>query len=947
MSLFTFLKSSSKKYALKFLIISVFFLSFPSSLFAGAIVWDPGNYVPNYTSAFADGSIMAKEFGLDAIAWFAANTVIKRMAAQTVNWINSGFQGKPAYLRDSTQFFTDVGDDVAGKFLTETSLNNLCEPFKAQVRLALVQNYISDSSQSYACSLTTLKNNYDQFTQDFSAGGWDAWFELTQNDENNPYGAYLNAQRELSIRIGTERDRYEKQLSFGNGFLSYEVCPKGMTITASDQWYLERGYKVGDCADQKQIATPGKVIENQLNESLGGGRRRIEAADEIDEIISALLNQLMSWATGKVEGLFGASQTSETSGTSYTESLINETESNPTNPGDRIICTTVNDVTDCTPNIPEPPESPQVLPTIPPNYPQTTGVVICIPDADGVLTCSVNGTGGGGGQCADTGEQYAGALRTAMDNVLAANPSVASLPNTEAGGRPNARTFLALVETELIAMGYNSRDEVLNGNSNPSTGDIIAVWRDGDTYMERYDAIRGETNPVSTIANSTQTAFEGFIPLNCYSGGGGTDCGCRKTTSGTTTTIPNPSTGPLAPTISSITPTSVVSGSTVITINGTNLQNTSTGAVSVVFVDSLGRNTVSGRSGVNSTGTQTTVLVPAGLVGSSVTVYIDNGTGLVSNSVRLQLGTPINLPVASPTSVWQPTQTINGWWPRLSPDGRFVSYGNWGESWVTDLQTGTNYDFRSPPNVGANGTCISGYWITPTKLTFVCTSDAIPGNNMYRYEVDFTGGTPSTPVQTTDNVSLVAGNTFVARDGNWASWLALGFRLAKNNVAIGTSGGNISLSNNELVGSCDNSNAQLCVWNGASISRRYSPRVPPFNTATTDSYIMYGGYGPVRGITPTGTDVDLRLSSNVIEGVGKIITVNGEYWAVTSAFSSAGEGYIFLRPWGSRSAVVVQAGASSLDVVVSGTNFIIAYNNDRGGLQVLTVPINSTRTTVP
>lgn len=120
--------------------------------------------------------------------------------------------------------------------------------------------------------------------------------------------------------------------------------------------------------------------------------------------------------------------------------------------------------------------------------------------------------------------QYGGDLKTAMDAVISENPDVANLLNIEVGGRVNARIFLKLVETKLKSMGFNATVEVLNGNDNPSTGDMIALWRTGDNMMERYDAIIGnDTNP-KTIAESLQQTFTGLITLDCTASGGGKGC---------------------------------------------------------------------------------------------------------------------------------------------------------------------------------------------------------------------------------------------------------------------------------------------------------------------------------------------------------------------------------------------------------------------------------------
>lgn len=51
-----------------------------------------------------------------------------------------------------------------------------------------------------------------------------------------------------------------------------------------------------------ETETPGNVISEQLNKTLGLGGEKLAVADELNEIVSALLNQLVSKAIGSVAG---------------------------------------------------------------------------------------------------------------------------------------------------------------------------------------------------------------------------------------------------------------------------------------------------------------------------------------------------------------------------------------------------------------------------------------------------------------------------------------------------------------------------------------------------------------------------------------------------------------------------------------------------------------------
>ncbi len=316
---------------LKKVIVSVFVLSLVLSLspikafaFWGVedIVWDPTN---NVETALTSGSSAVtagmsviekvKHFILDPLAWVIAKNIVQGITAQTVNWINSGFKGNPAYVTNPSDFFLNIGDTTASKFLSETQLNKLCSPFQAQIRLALVRHYLQ-SEQNYSCSLSVLRNNYDSFINNFSSGGWTGWFELTQIDANNPYGAYTNAENQLDLQVTAAQETKHSDVSYGSGFLSFQKCQPEYVITQA-QWNnfgagLKAIYKVGDCyGDHMENVTPGSVINNQLEKVLGSGIDQLNLADSFNEIISALVTQLTKKLIGGLgdTGLKGTSNT--------------------------------------------------------------------------------------------------------------------------------------------------------------------------------------------------------------------------------------------------------------------------------------------------------------------------------------------------------------------------------------------------------------------------------------------------------------------------------------------------------------------------------------------------------------------------------------------------------------------------------------------------------------
>lgn len=282
----------NKKLALVFLFVFVIFaisssLTLLKPAVASAQAGSVGISVPvlDLPNLLQNTTANTKEFSLDSILNAAMKVLISNITSSIVTWINSGFQGGPAFITNPDAFLTDVGDQIAGNFIAGTELGFICEPFSLDVRIALNLDY--SASGNFAarnfCRLSDAINNVENFAKftsgDFSQGGWDSWFEITQTPSNNPLGAYQEAQRELALRTSAGQNRELTLLDWGKGFLPSREC-------------VSTDVDTEECVQYGEIKTPGTVIESQLNSVLDTGMRQLELADEFDEIVGALIGQL-------------------------------------------------------------------------------------------------------------------------------------------------------------------------------------------------------------------------------------------------------------------------------------------------------------------------------------------------------------------------------------------------------------------------------------------------------------------------------------------------------------------------------------------------------------------------------------------------------------------------------------------------------------------------------
>lgn len=232
--------------------------------------------VPTGNAVLEGKEVGVLGFSWDQLGWCMVNSLIESIGAATVQWINSGFQGNPVFITDPQQFFSDVADIQAGAFLAELSNGFLCSPIQNIVRVNLAQSYNSQFSPYGSCTFSAISGNLNQFMSGQSQFNWVDWQSYTQNPQNNPFGATLGGSIQLDQRLSSALGIQSTLANWSGGFLSARDPVTG------------------------KITSPGSVIEKQVNDRLGSGQRRLEIADEFDEVVNALVNQLIKVAISEM-----------------------------------------------------------------------------------------------------------------------------------------------------------------------------------------------------------------------------------------------------------------------------------------------------------------------------------------------------------------------------------------------------------------------------------------------------------------------------------------------------------------------------------------------------------------------------------------------------------------------------------------------------------------------
>lgn len=257
-----------------------------------------------------------KTFSLDKIATAIAKQILQQLTLSIVNWINSGFQGGPDFVTNPSQYFQNIGDRIAGKFLqADGDLKFLCSPFNIDVRLALAIKMKGGNQNPYACTLSgAIKNataagknaSINGFIQgDFSQGGWPAFMALTTEPQNNAGGAFLQAEDQLTTMINTKVNQKTNELTQGSGFLSSEKCdyvsttggPNGVSTQITKAEYdsaiSDPSLSFGKASKENCVTTtPGSIAADLIQNSLHVPSDELLLANDINAVINAAFSQL-------------------------------------------------------------------------------------------------------------------------------------------------------------------------------------------------------------------------------------------------------------------------------------------------------------------------------------------------------------------------------------------------------------------------------------------------------------------------------------------------------------------------------------------------------------------------------------------------------------------------------------------------------------------------------
>lgn len=260
-----------------------------------------GAHVPVFDDAVHDQErlLTYKECLLDGILNSMRETLISDIIKRVVRWANQGFEGNPSYVTNIPLHMLErIADPEAERIISGAETEILSGPFRRDVRVALAKTYATETrspEKALECDLSDDELEAISAGDFYGAGGWETFFTFTTDSSCNPLFAYYTAESRLKEAVDAEQRREQTILDWGSGFRTVE---------------RDRDVDLGggQFAQTRRIVTPGFMIAEHLKQTIGTGLRQSENADEIDEIVSALMSHIGVELLSDVEGFSGLSK---------------------------------------------------------------------------------------------------------------------------------------------------------------------------------------------------------------------------------------------------------------------------------------------------------------------------------------------------------------------------------------------------------------------------------------------------------------------------------------------------------------------------------------------------------------------------------------------------------------------------------------------------------------
>jgi hypothetical protein len=241
----------------------------------------------------------------NGLAYSLARQQLVSMTRSTMNWVNTGFNGDPMYVRNITSLTRNIEREVVNRELEllKDPKNVRDYPYGRVFAESQIRSYQSignfdDSMKSDLTGYLSDGATIDSFSKNFSEGGWGGWLALTQKDQNNPIGYSIQKSQQIDNQQEKEVTATKAELERNGGMLDQKKCVAfGLSKTSAEKNMLKQ-FSEAEAAKANQTMRADLAKANAVCAKDADTEECITAKDVADNSISIFNNLGKTNATG-------------------------------------------------------------------------------------------------------------------------------------------------------------------------------------------------------------------------------------------------------------------------------------------------------------------------------------------------------------------------------------------------------------------------------------------------------------------------------------------------------------------------------------------------------------------------------------------------------------------------------------------------------------------------
>lgn len=240
------------------------------------------------TGANSDFQVL-KERVLDPLVWSMSQQLQQQITGDLVKWLNGqqpGQNGKVPFLNNVSDYYGEVGNNVAGEVIFGSTLTGLCsEKENFKVRKEVYDNYVKSKEEKIFSCIDENSPEGKKMTEAQKL------LTKTVNCDGNTICAIYKGQNKLAERQLNAALNEKQVLDYSRGLLPQRVCT---VINDPD------GYPRRKCDIVNPPFLESDIVSFNLAEAPG---LQLLNMDEIGEVVSGFMSSLTSNITQGFGGI--------------------------------------------------------------------------------------------------------------------------------------------------------------------------------------------------------------------------------------------------------------------------------------------------------------------------------------------------------------------------------------------------------------------------------------------------------------------------------------------------------------------------------------------------------------------------------------------------------------------------------------------------------------------